>query len=239
MDHRVYHVDMGDGLLPAAALIFDMDGLLLDTEVLYVKATRAVVEPYGHTVDMQVYADWVGREVTEADFQRAFPIPLTYDEVWRRLRAEYFRLCAEELTLRSGVAEFLAGAARDYPKAVASSTPLPIIEQQLAQVGLLEQFSVRVSARDCPRGKPHPDVFEAAARQLGATPAACVVFEDSPHGVAGALAAGMRAVAVPTELTAHCPFAGAHLRVARLTEVTAAWLGAEPNGLSPWEPTDG
>jgi len=122
------------------------------------------------------------------------------------------------------VLAFLDGVAAPYPKAIASSTRRETIDANLRQVGLLARFPVRVSGRDVPRGKPAPDVFLEAARQLGVAPEACVVFEDSPHGVAGAAAAGMRAVAVPTEYTAHLPFPGACLRVGRLDEVRADWL---------------
>ena len=209
---------------PAEALIFDMDGLLLDTETLYVKATQAVIEPYGMSVDLERYADWIGRNVTYEDFQALYPIPLTEEEAFAKLRDEFHRLCETELQLRPGVAEFLDGAARDYPKAIASSTRLETINHHLQVSGLDPHFLVRVSARDCPRGKPHPDVFEEAARQLGVEPAACVLFEDSPHGIAGGNVAGMRTVAVLTELTQHYCFVEADLVVPRIDAVTPEWL---------------
>jgi HAD superfamily hydrolase (TIGR01509 family) len=209
-----------------------MDGLLLDTEALYVEATQVVVGPYGHTVTPEGYSDWIGREVSYAEFQELYPTPLSEEEVWRRLKAEFHRLCDEKLSVRKGVAEFLDGTAAAYPKAVASSTARTTIESHLRQVGLLARFATCVSARDVPRGKPAPDVFLEAARQLGVVPEACVVFEDSPHGVCGARAAGMRAVAVPSEFTQHLEFAGADLRVARLDEVTGEWLRGEEPGVA-------
>ena len=210
--------------MAVAALIFDMDGLLLDTETLYLRATQALLAPYGHTVEVAAYAEWIGRDVTWADFQAVYPCDLTEQEAWAWLRAEFHRLCAAELTLRPGVAEFLGGVGRGYRKAIASSTARRTIEQHLTQLGLLDVFPIRASGKEVAHGKPAPDVFLDAARQLDVPPAECVVFEDSPHGVQGAKAAGMRAVAVPTELTAHCDFQLADLRVTRLDEVSAAWL---------------
>lgn len=223
MGARVYHVAIMD-VQPAQALIFDMDGLLFDTERLYFEATQQVVGPYGHTVKLETYGDWIGRHVPLAEIAATFPCPLPPEELLERMSVEFRRRCDEDLTLVPGALEFLDGVARDFPKAIASSTQLPTIDSHLRQMGLLERFGVRVSARDVPRGKPAPDVFLEAARQLGVEPSACVVFEDSPHGVRGAAAAGMRAVAVPSDFTRHIPFPGATLTVRRLDEVTAGWL---------------
>lgn len=209
---------------PAQALIFDMDGLLFDTERLYFEATQEVVGPYGHTVTVAVYADWIGRAVPASEIAATYPCPLEPDEMLERMRLEFKRRCECDLQLVPGALEFLDGVAREYPKAIASSTALPTIEAHLRHMGLYERFGVRVSARDVPRGKPAPDVFLEAARQLGVAPAACVVFEDSPHGVKGAAAAGMRAVAVPSDYTRCLPFPGATLTVERLDAVTAGWL---------------
>ncbi len=211
-------------MLPAEALIFDMDGLLLDTETLYVKAFQKVVAPFGHVVVLETYADWVGRQVTYDDFQALYPCPLTEEEAFSQMRTEFARLVEEELALMPGVLDFLDGAGARYPKAIASSTRKPTIEQHLRQAGLLDRFQVIVSGRDVPRGKPAPDVYLAAAEQLGVAPERCVVFEDSHHGIAGGHAAGMRTVAIPTELTAMRDFSLADLIVKRLDEVTAVWL---------------
>jgi HAD superfamily hydrolase (TIGR01509 family) len=205
------------------ALIFDMDGLLFDTETLYFKATQQIVARYGHTVRIEDYADWIGRDVTFADFQALFPCDLSERELATEVGRIFDALCEAELKLRPGVAEFLARVA-DFPKAIASSTHRRTIDRHLAQMGLAEQFPVRASGKECARGKPAPDVFLAAAAGLEVAPERCVVFEDSPHGVQGAKAAGMRAVAVPTEFTAHCDFGLADRRVDSLLDIDPAWL---------------
>jgi beta-phosphoglucomutase-like phosphatase (HAD superfamily) len=214
-------------MTPAAALIFDMDGLLLDTETLYIKACQELVGPYGHTVTREVYCDWIGRSVSYDEFQAAYPVPFDEGELFGQWFGLFFRLVDQELALREGVGEFLATTAAPYPKAVASSTPLEVIDSHLSRMDLLRHFPIRVSAREVPHGKPAPDVFLETARRLRADPAACVVFEDSRFGVQGAHAAGMRVVAVPHGFTDHFPFAEADLKVKSLLEVTPEWLAGE------------
>jgi len=208
---------------PPVALIFDMDGLLLDTESLYFQATQQIVAPFGHTVRIADYADWIGRDVTFADFQALFPCDLTERQLAVQVAARFDALCEAELALQPGVAEFLARVS-DFPKAIASSTRRKTIDRHLAQMGLEHHFPVRASGKECARGKPAPDVFLAAAAGLGVAPETCVVFEDSPHGVTGAKAANMRAVAVPTIFTAMCDFSHADRRVENLLEIDLAWL---------------
>ncbi|MBI5831960.1 MAG: HAD family phosphatase [Armatimonadetes bacterium] len=209
---------------PAQALIFDMDGLLLDTERLYVMATQAVIAPWGHVVTPEVYGDWIGRDVSADEFAATYPTDLSADEFVEQMRAHFHRLCETDLSLMPGALEFLDGAAAGYPKAVASSTKRETIDKHLQQLGLIDRFPVRVSGRDVPRGKPAPDVFLVAAAGLGVEPAACVVFEDSMHGCIGARAAGMRVVAVPSIYTAHLDFSAADRVVTRLDEVGTGWL---------------
>ena len=213
-------------MVPAQALIFDMDGLLLDTERLYAAATQAVIEPWAHVDTPEVYGDWIGREVSADEFAATYPTDLTGDEFVQQMRDHFHRLCETELTLMPGAQAFLDGAAAAYPKAIASSTKRETIDHHLTRLGLIQRFPVRISGRDVPRGKPAPDVFLAAAEALDIEPAACVVFEDSMHGCIGARAAGMRVVAVPTIYTAHLDFSVADLVVERLDAVDSDWLAS-------------
>ena len=154
-------------MVPAQALIFDMDGLLLDTERLYAAATQAVIEPWGHVVTPEVYGDWIGREVGADEFAATYPTDLTGDEFVQQMRDHFHRLCETELTLMPGAQAFLDGPAAAYPKAIASSTKRETIDHHLTRLGLIDRFPVRISGRDVPRGKPAPDVFLAAAHTAG------------------------------------------------------------------------
>jgi HAD superfamily hydrolase (TIGR01509 family) len=209
---------------PLPALIFDLDGLLIDTEILYYEATRRLIRPYGYDVTIEEYTDWVGRHVSTAEFLEKFPLPLLKEEVRPRFERELYALFRTDTQLMPGVREFLEGVAAPYSRAIASATARPLIDELLDLAGLAEDFPIRVSAKDVPRGKPAPDVFLEAARQLGRPPAECVVFEDSPFGIQGAGAAGMRTVAVPNLFTRHCDFSLADRVVGNLLEVTREWL---------------
>lgn len=207
-----------------------MDGLLVDTEALYIEATESYLAQFGRTVDRPTYISWIGRNVDHEEIRRAFDIPVEPREAWAEIRRRFQDLCHERLTLMPGVLEFLDGPARRYPKAVASSSRHDLIDSHLAQVGIIGRFATRVSAHDVARGKPAPDIFLEAARRLGAEPRSCVVFEDSVYGVAGAKAAGMRAVAVLNTLTRGLDFSAADRVIERLDAVTGAWLAGTEAG---------
>ncbi len=207
--------------MPAA--IFDMDGLLIDSEPHWrdaeVNVFGALGVPLTHDMCMQTMGMRID-EVVAYWYQR-YPWPGP-----DRLQVRERVLGAVAVRLRS-VAEALPGAvllvqrlvARGVPVAVASSSPRALIDAGLERVGLTSEFSVRCSAMDEARGKPDPGVFLSAARGLGVVPSDCVVFEDSVAGVAGARAAGMRVVAVPAPAQQDHPgFVDADLRLTSLAQ---------------------
>jgi len=206
------------------ALIFDLDGLLIDTETLYFRATRRLIQPYGYDVTVEEYADWVGRHVSAAEFLDRFPLPWSEEELQRRFNCELYPLLRTETQLMPGVREFLARVAAPYPRAIASATAQPLLDELVERTGLAQDFPLRVSAHEVPQGKPAPDVFLEAARRLGRPPRECVVFEDSPFGIQGAHAAGMRTVAVPNRFTRYGDFSLADRVVGNLLEITPQWL---------------
>jgi HAD superfamily hydrolase (TIGR01509 family) len=185
------------------AVIFDMDGLLLDSEVYWEQARRE----YCHTIGCEWRpADELGvkgynsPEWAEA-IRRRCDSAVERSVIIRSVSAIMRRLYAEHLPLLPGAVTTVREVAARYPLAVASSSPPDLINHALAEAGLLDCFNALVSA-DTTRGKPAPDVFLAAAERLGVAPGDTAVFEDSGAGIRAGKSAGMRVIAVPN---AHYP----------------------------------
>jgi pseudouridine-5'-monophosphatase len=182
-------------------VIFDLDGVLLDTEKLYTQATRAVVSQYGRTFDWALKSRMMGRHELDAArlLVTELALPITAEEYLRRQLpiAERLFQSAQEIP---GAAAFVEKiAARRMAMAVGTSSTLRLFELKTQHLPWFSAFSVIVSG-DHPEVrqlKPAPDIFLAAARGLSADPALCLVIEDSPAGVSAARAAGMSVVALP------------------------------------------
>ena len=187
--------------MAARAIIFDMDGLMFDTERLARDAWQRAMAEHGYALDDNVYLSAVGRTVEVAC--QVFLDALGPDLPIEAIEAAKARYLQEMLTprppLKQGLAALLDGV-DDLGMliAVASSTARAEVERRLSSVGLLERFDVVVGGDEVARGKPAPELFLLAAVRLGAVPADCVVLEDSEAGIrAAAAAAGMVPVMVP------------------------------------------
>jgi beta-phosphoglucomutase len=186
-------------ITPIDAIIFDMDGVIVDSEPLHERALAETLTRIGFpaTPGMQI-ADYIGR--SDQDFWKDFVVRFhpaqTLAELVRLKRDRVVELVREHQPLFTGLSELVAALAARWPLALASGSERPVIEAVLDIEGLRRHFRVVVSSAEVPRGKPAPDVFLLTAQRLGVSPAACVVIEDSKPGVAAALAAGMRVVAV-------------------------------------------
>ncbi len=215
-----------------AGLLFDFDGLILDTET---SEFLTVAESFADH-DLEVSRDeWV-KIIGTVDhphwtemLETALGRPLTNrEEVIETRRARHHARISQE-TVRPGVVE-LATAAHDagVKVAVASSSPLDWVLGHLTRLGIDGLFPVRATSDDVghERTKPHPDLFLLAAERLGVEPTDCVVFEDSEPGVTAANAAGCASVGVPAGMTAHFAFAHADLVVSSLADVDLAGLDA-------------
>jgi len=187
-------------LAPGWASIFDMDGLLIDSEPLWheaeVEIFGALGVPLARTETRSTKGMFV-QEVTRYWFDR-FPWqgPST-EAVAETILTRVGELVEERGTPAPGAREVVSAMAERGPVALASSTPYALIDLVLTKIELSGAFTVICSAEDEAYGKPHPAVFLSAARNLGQSPERCVVFEDSPAGVLAAKAASMRCVAVP------------------------------------------
>lgn len=199
------------------AVIFDLDGTLVDSEPNYYEAGRQILDEYG--VPGYSWSDherFVGISTLEtvAVWKDEYGLRASVEELFVAKNRRYLELARAATPaypeMRAFV-ELLAG--EGVPMAVASGSSPEAIEAVLAGTGLDAYLRLAVSADEVARGKPAPDVFLEAARRLGADPADCVVLEDAAPGAAAAHAAGMRCIAVPyLAAQADAPeFAGAGL----------------------------
>lgn len=179
---------------PPELVIFDCDGVLVDSEKIAVTIDRRMLADLGWQLSQdEIVERFVGRSFADmaADISAhlGHPLPDGWDTRYRQLYREAFEA---ELTPVDGITEALDALA--LPVCVASSTSHRGLQHTLGLTGLHERFAGRIfSAEDVTRGKPAPDLFLHAAHSLGVEPSRCAVVEDSPYGVAAARAAGMRA----------------------------------------------
>lgn len=184
-----------------AAIIFDMDGLMLDTEPLYQAAWQATSAELGYVLDDPSYAALVGRPTDDCErelvrwFGPGFPLDRFRVRWPERWQAE---VAANGVQQKPGLPEILAfAAAQRLPVAVATSSEADYAAFSLQHAALEGRFDVIVTRDQVARGKPAPDIYLEAARRLQVDPAACVALEDSEAGILAASGAGMRALLIP------------------------------------------
>lgn len=183
-----------------SAVVFDMDGLLFDTEALWQEALLAAAAEGGREIPDEVYGKSIGvrrsqcRGLFTAHFGEDFPFD-DFHADWRR----HFWLIAEnKLALKPGVPELLDLLDQlPLPRAIATSSSRTTVERHLSAHGLTARFDAVVCRGDYDRGKPAPDPFLKAAERLGVEPRLCLALEDSHIGVRSAATAGMMTVMVP------------------------------------------
>lgn len=206
-------------------VIFDLDGLLADTERLHCRAYQlALLE---HKIDLSAadYGDhWVrqGRGINdwvELHGHAVDPVAL------RARKAEHYQdLLRTSLQPMAGALGLLARLDGIMPMALASSSYRDAVDGVVQGLAIGEYFSAIVSGLEIARVKPAPDIFLEAARRLGAAPANCVVLEDAEKGIRAAHAAGMPAIAIPNDFTRHHDFSQATRVCTSLDEITVEML---------------
>ena len=182
------------------AVIFDMDGLLVDSSPAWERAETDLVESRGFTFDLAVRAQIVGLRMDTiiATFAGAYQLTENHDALIAELEERMLAAIPEAVIAKPGARELIAYLVEsDVPRAIASSSPLPIIDAIVRDQGWLDAFPLRCSADSVPHGKPAPDVYLMTAQQLGVDPEKCLALEDSVTGARAAVAAGMVCYAVP------------------------------------------
>lgn len=183
------------------AVIFDMDGLIFDTEALYQKALLGLAKERGITsitqaiVDQTIGLSWSS---TRTLLARTLPGYVDVDTFIGEWTDHYDAMAARDLSLKPGVIELLdALEARGIPRAVATGSYRDVALRHLAEFGLQHRFHTIVTKEDCLNGKPAPEPFLTSAARLQVEPANCWALEDSPNGVRSAQEAGMQAIMIP------------------------------------------
>jgi HAD superfamily hydrolase (TIGR01509 family) len=187
-----------------AAVVFDLDGVLVDSEQLWDEVREDLARERGGRWHDRAQADMMGMSSPEWSRYMHDVIGLSEPpdeinaEVVRRLLARY----RESLPLVDGAVEAVDRLAARWPLGVASSSNRKVIDAVLAAAGITDRFAATVSSEEVARGKPAPDVYLEAARRLGVDAESCAAVEDSRNGIRSAHAAGMRVIAIPN---AHYP----------------------------------
>ncbi len=186
------------------AVVFDLDGLLLDTEQVWDEVRESLVRERGGRWHDRAQADMMGMSSTEwsrylhEELGLAEPPEELNRLVVERMQDRY----REQLPLMDGAVDAVRRLAERWPLGLASSSNRPLIDLALDEMGVTELFRATVSSEEVARGKPAPDVYLEAARRLGIRPEDVVAVEDSASGIQSAKAAGMGVIAIPN---AHFP----------------------------------
>ncbi|HUA04561.1 MAG TPA: HAD family phosphatase [Solirubrobacteraceae bacterium] len=206
------------------AVIFDMDGVLLDSEQLWNQSKQEVVRDCGGHWREDAPTAMIGMSSPEwsAYMRDTLGVPMSAEEINRAVVDRMEQHYREHLPLLPGAVEVVRSLHRRWRLALASSANREIIDFALDAAGLAGEFSATVSSEEVKRGKPAPDVYLEAARRLDVPADRCVAIEDSSNGLRSAAAAGMAVIAYPNE---HYPpgadaLALAAATVHSLTEIT-------------------
>ena len=204
-------------------LVFDFDGVIIDTEVPTFTAWQEVFESFGQSVDRALWSEIIGGGQKLFDtmaYLESIVGPLPDREAVRRRKNERADKMIAESPILPGVLEYLADARRlGLRLAVASSSSRDWVEGHLAERGLLEYFAAIVTRDDVSRVKPDPALYATAVERVGSGPASAFAIEDSFNGVTSAKRAGLLCVAVPNGMTRDMDFDQADVRLGSLAEM--------------------
>jgi HAD superfamily hydrolase (TIGR01509 family) len=185
---------------PVGAAIFDMDGLLIDTEAVYIEAYHAAAQAIGTKMPTELCHAMIGVPTRECEamIQDHFGPEISVEQFHVHFNEHARLLLDDHVPVKPGAGELLAWlGGRGLPLAIATSSRPTTVQRHLGRAGLLGHFKAVATRYDVERGKPHPDVYLEAARRLDVAPERCIAFEDSNVGLTAAHAAGTMAIMVP------------------------------------------
>jgi HAD superfamily hydrolase (TIGR01509 family) len=182
-----------------AAVIFDLDGVLIDSETVWNDARRGLVEESGGGWRDDAQRAMMGMSSVEwSRYMRdVLGVPMSAEAISAEVAERLERLYRRRLPLIPGAREAVVSLASRWPLAIASSANRSLIELALGLAALSDCFQAAVSSEEVAHGKPAPDVYLEAARRISRAPAGCAAVEDSANGLRAAAAAGMAVIAIP------------------------------------------
>lgn len=201
-----------------AAVVFDMDGLLFDTEAIVREAVMAASARLDFSMPEALFLSLIGLSSDEGRKRLLdhYGAAFDCDTFWRAVDHDFHRLLHGRTFLKAGVVELLDWLdERGLPRAIATSSGHAHVQRNLAIHALTERFHAVVADGDCALGKPNPDPFLKAAERLGVAAEQCLALEDSPNGVRAASAAGMMTIMVPDLIQPSAEIRARCIRVAR------------------------
>jgi beta-phosphoglucomutase-like phosphatase (HAD superfamily) len=187
--------------MPIRALIFDMDGVLVDSEPIWDRSRVEFTAARGKTWDKEMHRACMGQSTRgwAQVMKDRIPLDISIEEVIAEMGERMLTGYRAHLPVLPGAVEAVERMVSAYPVALASGSMSVLIDHVLSRTGLDRVIPVVVYGDTIPRGKPAPDIYLEAARRLGVSPADCAGVEDSRNGVLALKAAGMKIIAVPTE----------------------------------------
>jgi HAD superfamily hydrolase (TIGR01509 family) len=219
------------------ALVFDFDGLIIDTESPDFDSWQETFAAHGCELTLETWADCIGRASGAFNpaehLENQLGRPLDRPALRAARQQRFYEILARE-TLRPGVEEYLQDARRlGLKTAVASSATRDWVVCHLARFDALQHFDCIRCFDDGGRSKPEPDLYLATVRELGVRPEEAIAFEDSPNGLLAARRAGLYCVAVPNSVTARLPLENADLVLESLADLPLEELIARAEGRAP------
>ena len=206
---------------PDAGVIFDLDGVIIDSEALQHRAYNLVLQRFGIQVDAVVYGrEWIAAGRGPEYAVRELGLPISATELRRLKDPVYHQLLRSEIQLVPGAREALQRLRSRFPLAVATNSHASDVGFVLEHFALAPLFTAIVTREHYVEAKPAPDAFATAAAQLGLPPARCAVIEDATKGIRAAAAAGCACIAFPHDYTADNDTSSAQAVIRSLDELT-------------------
>ncbi len=204
------------------AIVFDFDGLIIDTETVWYEAFREVAKEYNIDLPLEEFAKCIGThdDVLYEYFEQKVGIEINRAEI-RKRAGEIHRQKMKQIQAREGVEQYITAAKELGLKVgLATSSTREWVERFLNELKLYEQFEVIKTRDDVENVKPDPELYTKAVEALGVQPQEAIAFEDSANGAKAAIAAGLQCVIVPNEVTSSLIFEKYHLRMSSMGDMS-------------------